>query len=70
MEVKTTTGKVKWFDKTRKFGFLQDDLGDDYFVHLNDLACHPNLEAGEKVSFEMAESEKGPYAKNVKLIEE
>ena len=61
------TGKVKWFDATKGFGFITPDDGSkDVFVHKNDLTDHIN--EGDKVSYDVEEGQKGLNAVHVKLI--
>lgn len=65
------TGKVKWFDKTKGFGFLvRDDGGEDVFVHYSELEGKgfKNLEEGQLVEFELARGKKGEKAVKVKVI--
>lgn len=64
-------GKVKWFDPKKGFGFIQRDEGDDVFVHFSSIEGDgfKSLEEGQKVTFEIADSDKGPQAANVKLVE-
>jgi CspA family cold shock protein len=64
-------GKVKWFDPQKGFGFIQRDEGDDVFVHFSSIEGDgfKSLEEGQKVTFEIVDSDKGPHASNVKPIE-
>jgi cold shock protein len=62
-----TNGTVKFFNNARGFGFIApDDGGDDVFVHKSDLVGE--ITEGDKVSYDVEESEKGLNAINVKVI--
>jgi len=65
------TGKVKWFNKTKGFGFIApDEGGKDVFVHVSALERSgiDNLEDDQKVSFEMSSGKDGrESADNIEL---
>ena len=62
-----SNGTVKFFNNSRGFGFItQDDGGKDIFVHQSALT--DEIAEGDKVSYDVEESEKGPNAVNVKVI--
>ena len=60
-------GKVKWFNDSKGFGFIEVDDGTDVFVHHNDIQGegYKTLAEGESVTFEIVQGEKGPRAQNV-----
>ncbi|RKY27466.1 MAG: cold-shock protein [Planctomycetota bacterium] len=60
-------GTVKWFDSKKGFGFIQEDDGDDIFVHYSNIAgdSFKTLNEGDRVTFEVEQGNKGPFAKNV-----
>ena len=61
------SGKVKWFDNKRGFGFIVHEAGKDVFVHHTSIMGegYRTLIEGEVVHFELVNSEKGPKAQNV-----
>ena len=61
------SGKVKWFDNKKGFGFIAQDSGQDVFVHHTSIqgAGFKTLQEGETVNFEIVSSDKGPKAQNV-----
>ncbi len=63
-------GTVKWFNDRKGYGFINQEDGQDVFVHYSsiDAPGFKTLAEGDRVSFEIAQSERGPEAKNVKKI--
>lgn len=61
------TGKVKWFDAKKGYGFIEHDGGKDVFVHFTSITGEGfrTLEDGEKVEFDLVEGSKGLQAQNV-----
>ncbi len=60
-------GKVKWFNETKGYGFIQKDDGQDVFVHYTSIQGDGfrTLTEGQRVSFDVVEGERGPKATNV-----
>ena len=61
-------GTVKFFNRVKNFGFIAGDDGKDYFVHASGLKPGASIDEGDKVSFEVAESERGPKAEKVEKV--
>jgi CspA family cold shock protein len=64
------SGKVKWFDNKKGFGFISQDKGPDVFVHHSSIIGDgfKTLLEGERVSFEAIPSDKGFKAEKVQRI--
>ncbi len=64
------TGKVKWFNERKGFGFISRDDGDDVFVHFSEIESggFKTLAEDQEVSFEIKEGPKGLQATNVKTL--
>ena len=63
-------GTVKWFNSSKGYGFIQQEAGDDVFVHYQSIQVDgfKTLEEGQKVEFEITEGPKGPQASEVKVL--
>ncbi|ADZ82344.1 cold-shock protein CspD [Cellulosilyticum sp. ST5] len=61
------TGKVKWFNAEKGFGFIEREGGDDVFVHFTAIQGDgfKTLEEGQEVNFDIVEGNRGPQAANV-----
>ena len=61
------TGKVKWFNAEKGYGFISQESGDDVFVHFSVIQGKgfKTLEEGQSVSFEIEEGPRGKQASNV-----
>lgn len=68
-------GTVKWFSNERGYGFIlqNESTGNgEYFVHYSSLIMegYKTLKAGQKITFELLQTEKGVQAVNVLVVEE
>lgn len=66
-------GKVKWFNNAKGYGFIvyEEDQSKDLFVHYSAIQGegYKSLKAGDKVSFELADTPKGPQARNITALQ-
>ena len=60
-------GKVKWFNNTKGYGFIEREDGTDVFVHYSSMKNegYKTLDKGQDVEFEIIDGPKGPHADNV-----
>jgi len=60
-------GIVKWFSDKKGFGFIEQEDGGDIFVHFSSITMSgfKTLSEGDRVTFDVEESDRGPVAKNV-----
>jgi CspA family cold shock protein len=61
------TGRVKWFNDAKGYGFIERDGGGDVFVHFSAIQMDgfKTLQEGQAVQFDIVEGPKGPQAANV-----
>lgn len=64
------TGKVKWFNEKKGYGFIETDEGQDVFVHFSAVqgSGFKTLNENQRVTFDIEEGQKGPAAVNVKPL--
>ncbi len=64
------TGRVKWFDNSKGYGFIELEGERDVFVHFSAIQNdgYKTLSEGQAVQFEVVDGDKGPQATNVSLI--
>jgi CspA family cold shock protein len=64
------TGRVKWYDSEKGFGFVTQDGGEDVYVRASALPPGvETLKTGQRIEFGMAEGRRGPQALSVRLID-
>lgn len=65
------TGKVKWFNAEKGYGFIQREGGKDLFVHFSGIKSEgfKTLEAGWNVEFDVIQGDRGEQATNVVHVE-
>lgn len=64
------TGRIKWYDSVKGFGFVTQDGGEDVYVRASALPPGvQTLKAGQRIEFGMVEGRRGPQALSVKLLD-
>lgn len=60
-------GTVKWFNEKKGYGFIEQENGQDIFVHFTSITMpgFKTLAEGDEVNFDIEDSDRGPVAKNV-----
>jgi CspA family cold shock protein len=63
-------GKVKWFNDSKGFGFIETEGSEDVFVHFSAIQGegYRSLQEGAEVEFEIVSDTKGPRAENVRVL--
>ena len=67
-----STGKVKWFNNAKGYGFIRPDAGgDDLFVHYSyiNMEGYKSLKAGQSVSYDVREANKGLHAVSIQSLD-
>lgn len=64
------TGKVKWFNETKGFGFIEQASGPDVFAHFSAIqgSGFKTLQEGQEVEFTVTQGQKGPQAENITTL--
>lgn len=64
------SGTVKWFNDQKGFGFIEQEEGEDVFVHFSEIQAegYKTLEEDQEVEFDLEETEKGLAATNVEPV--
>ena len=65
-----STGKVKWFNAEKGYGFITSEDGKDVFVHYSSINSEgfKTLEEGQTVTYDVVESDRGQQANNVTVV--
>lgn len=67
-----STGKVKWFNAEKGYGFITGEDGKDIFVHYSSIQAdgYRTLNENDNVTFDVVEGDRGQQANNVKVVSE
>lgn len=63
------TGKVRFYDEEKGFGFISSDEGQDVFLHATALPAGATVKAGTRLEFGIADGKRGPQALSVRVLE-
>lgn len=63
------TGKVRFYDEEKGFGFIQGDDGEQVFLHASVLPDNAEIAAGTRLEYGVAEGRRGPQALSVRILE-
>ena len=61
-------GTVKWYNTRKGYGFIEGEDGKDVFVHRSAIPTGIYINEGDKVEYEVEESDRGPNAKDIKKL--
>ena len=62
-------GKVRWFNRKKRYGFIEGEDGEEYFVHESKLTPGLTILDNDQVSFKPITTDRGKQAENVTLVE-